>query len=397
MESANCACRSVREQLERPVDVRPVVLTHESVLAYVEALALPHLAGAQLVVTDSSTGNLNYCFVVAAPSGAPSVFVKQAPDFVRCLGEDAKLTTDRIRIEVSAALEFMELAPGFIPELFHFDPASCVVVMEYLNSHTLLQDRLLCGEVSSGPAVAVAQFMAKIHAPTFGSTQYSGFTNEHLCGITSTYVFTLPFTTHETNSNMPELDVIAGEIRSDEALLSAIRAAHELFLNKKEALIHGDLHAGSVMTDGNNAKVIDHEFSFFGPAGFDLGLFLAGYTFPYASARAHGDADKAAAIVQAMTECVAEYKRLMVLDAFSVIWRDSLGFMGCELLRRVLGVAKRADLETITDDRVKFVASSIVCRVGREAILSGFGGGLANMRQLLDLFDATSSAVIASA
>lgn len=35
------------------------------------------------------------------------------------------------------------------------------------------------------------------------------------------------------------------------------------------------------MTNGSDAKVIDHEFVFYGPAGFDLGLLMAGYLFSY--------------------------------------------------------------------------------------------------------------------
>ena len=45
--------------------------------------------------------------------------------------------------------------------------------------------------------------------------------------------------------------------------------------------MHGDLHTGSIMTNGSDAKVIDHEFVFYGPAGFDLGLLMAGYLFSY--------------------------------------------------------------------------------------------------------------------
>ena len=160
-------------QLSSPLEGKPVVLTPETVVGYVAALGLPQFTGGQaLTAADSSTGNLNYCFVVAAEGGGPSVFVKQAPDFVRCLGEDAKLTTDRcgalpcarqwprarlsinvrwpvmgthaatdaltaglralfshrIRTEIAAAMEFTQHAPGCLPQIYNFDGASCVCV-----------------------------------------------------------------------------------------------------------------------------------------------------------------------------------------------------------------------------------------------------------------------------
>ena len=273
----------LRSALDKPVEDKPVVLTSESVVTYVQGLNLPQFEGKNLSGTDSSTGNLNYCFVVAAEGGSPSVFVKQAPDFVRCLGEDAKLTTDRIRTEVSAALEFMGRASGYLPEIYHFDATSCVCVMQHLAApYTLLQDFNANGTITDAPAVSVAQFMGKVHGSTLskdgGATSdlAASFVNEPLCGITTAYIFTLPFIADDSNSNEPELDERAAALRGSEALQAAIKAALEVFKTKKQALLHGDLHSGSVMTDGSDGMVIDHEFAFFGPAGFDLGLFLAG-------------------------------------------------------------------------------------------------------------------------
>ncbi len=42
-----------------------------------------------------------------------------------------------------------------------------------------------------------------------------------------------------------------------------------------EALIHGDLHTGSVMVGGGRTVAIDPEFAFYGPVGFDLGAIWA--------------------------------------------------------------------------------------------------------------------------
>ena len=94
-------------QILAPVTASPTVLTPESVLGYYAEraadIAGPIPPGAEVAAEDSSTGNLNYCFVLTAKApAAGSVFVKQAPDFVRCLGEAAKLTTERIRFEVRA-------------------------------------------------------------------------------------------------------------------------------------------------------------------------------------------------------------------------------------------------------------------------------------------------------
>ena len=47
------------------------------------------------------------------------------------------------------------------------------------------------------------------------------------------------------------------------------------FMTHGEALIHGDLHTGSVMVGGGRTVAIDPEFAFYGPVGFDLGAIWA--------------------------------------------------------------------------------------------------------------------------
>ena len=105
-----------------------------------------------------------------------------------------------------------------------------------------------------------------------------------MCGITEAFVFTYPFEEHETNKHSAGLDARVAAMRADASLLAAVAQARATFASSKEALVHGDFHAGSVMTDGEDAWAIDAEFVFYGPAGFDVGLFLAGYAFATASA-----------------------------------------------------------------------------------------------------------------
>ena len=162
------------------VSDEPELLTTETVVEYVKELLanksnLPLDLSAALVAREIGDGNLNYAWCVSEPGNeSKAVFVKQAPDFVRCLGEDAKLTTDRIRTEISAALEFMERAPGSLPEIYHFDAASCVCVMQHLAApHTLLQDFNIEGDITDAPSTAVAEFMGLVHGSTFSTAKAS--------------------------------------------------------------------------------------------------------------------------------------------------------------------------------------------------------------------------------
>jgi len=75
-----------------------------------------------------------------------------------------------------------------------------------------------------------------------------------------------------------------------------LAAAHYkgLFL-QPQALLHGDLHTGSVMVhpnpNFNSTYVIDPEFAFYGPMGFDIGAILANLYLCYFSTLAGDEKD----------------------------------------------------------------------------------------------------------
>lgn len=46
---------------------------------------------------------------------------------------------------------------------------------------------------------------------------------------------------------------------------------------KNLVLCHGDFHPGSVMVSPDRVKVIDPEFTVYGPPGLDVGSLLSGY------------------------------------------------------------------------------------------------------------------------
>src|SRR5205823_2510059 len=96
--------------------------------------------------------------------------------------------------------------------------------------------------------------------------------NTALCKITEDLIFTEPYMIAANNRwTAPYLDAIAAEFRGDGDLKLAISALKLKFLANAEAMIHGDLHTGSVMLTTGDTKVIDPEFAFIGPMGFDVG------------------------------------------------------------------------------------------------------------------------------
>ena len=113
------------------------MLTTDTVADYVAGLGLARFAGAALSAREMEGGNLNYAWRVApsasdaaAATSAASVFVKQAPPYIKCLGAGAPLTQNRVAMEAEAMRAFFEISPDHAPEILHFDAERHVMVLE---------------------------------------------------------------------------------------------------------------------------------------------------------------------------------------------------------------------------------------------------------------------------
>jgi 5-methylthioribose kinase len=62
------------------------------------------------------------------------------------------------------------------------------------------------------------------------------------------------------------------------------------FRTATEALIHGDLHTGSIMATPDDTRVIDPEWAFHGPMGFDVGALIGNLLLAYCSQPGHATA-----------------------------------------------------------------------------------------------------------
>ncbi len=70
------------------------------------------------------------------------------------------------------------------------------------------------------------------------------------------FIFTKPWTEEdETNIVEEEVRPLAKQVYQDQTIQSAVEHLRTLFLEKKECLVQGDLHTGSVMIKDGDAKV----------------------------------------------------------------------------------------------------------------------------------------------
>lgn len=363
-------------------------------------------------VVEVGDGNLNLVFIVQGAHG--SVCVKQALPYVRVAGESWPMTLERAFFEASYYSAVAPCVAGLIPRIYHYDPELYCIVMECLSPHIILRQGLIAGRRYPNVARDIGEYIAR--ASFFTSDLARPFEhkmdgialfarNKALVRITVDLVFCDPYRFSERNHHTsPQLDELVAELRGDGRLKVAAARFGQKFLNEVQALIHGDLHSGSVMVTEDDTRVIDPEFAFYGPIGFDLGAFLGNLLLSWYSQPGHatqqdsriahqhwileqarafwesfrhrflalwaenveGDVLPPSMFAREEEVITLESARCAFLDA---LFADMLGFAACKMIRRIVGFAHVIDFDRIQDTDLRAACE---------------GGALAMARTLLN-------------
>ncbi|WP_242129147.1 S-methyl-5-thioribose kinase [Sphingobium sp. Sx8-8] len=370
-----------------------------SYFALSEATAAAHLAtvpvihrilggtSADWTVREVGDGNLNLVFLVTGPDGG--VAAKQALPYVRMIGESWPLPLSRAYYERLALADQGRLASARVPALLHHDDDMALTVMALLTPHRALRGALIEGLRYPLLADHLAEFLANtlfytsdLAVPAAQKKKriaaYLG--NTAMCRITEDLIFDEPYFDAPMNWHTAGLEDVVAAFKADTPLRLAVQDLKARFLAAPEALLHGDLHTGSIMVTDQDTKVIDPEFAFYGPIGFDVGMILAnfwlaafaepgqrpgvpsdGWLLLQAARLWNGFADRFGShwrnldplaeggALHAIGRHAPALRETAIAARIDMIWRDALGFAGCEIIRRILGLAHVADLESIAD------------------------------------------------
>ncbi|AYF72886.1 S-methyl-5-thioribose kinase [Nocardia yunnanensis] len=358
-------------------------------------------ADSDIHVHEVSDGNLNRVFLATHRDGR-SLAVKQALPWVRVAGPSWPMSPERATAEARAYRRVTAVAPETVPAVHGYDADNYALTMENLADLRVLRTVLNEGAGFGGASTAVGVFVARLAFATsdFGMSSaerkalLAESVNPELCKITEDLVLAEPYLEHEHNHWHESVADLAAAFRADPALRTEIAELRHTFMSGAQALLHGDLHTGSIMVgerDGREVvKIFDPEFSFVGPVGFDLGLYWGNVIAADARARVLApDAGHLDEIAHSWQAFDTEFRALWptrvdtffddaYLDRFlRRVWTDALGYAGAEIIRRIVGFAQLSDLETLPDPGP---ATRRALRIGRELVLRR--GTLADPRQV---------------
>ncbi len=411
------------------------ILNPETVLKYIRAHPKARDVidvNAPLESAELSDGNLNFVFRVFEKANPErSILVKQGVPYLRVAGESWPLSPARAGFEARALELQHRFAPGLVPIPYWFDEEMSVNAMEDLRHHNVMRKPMVGRTRFENLGATIGDFLSRT---LFGASDFgleakekkilqTRFANTELCEITEDLIFTEPFEPAlldgKPNRNHfdPGIKIALERLQADLEIKAKVSSLKHRFMTVAQALLHGDLHTGSIMASDpdergvSDIRVIDPEFAFFGPIGFDVGLFVANL-FLNASAQAgHAPDDISRSayrtyLFDQARECWAVFERGFrerFENANSISWhssdfqdaflleilRDTAGFAGCEMIRRSVGFAHVYDVDSISDEAKRAEALETNLRIGSSLIrahqhISSFGDIEGIVREVIE-------------
>ena len=371
---------------------------------------------AKLMSEEIGDGNLNLVFHIIDENSDKSIIFKQALPHLRVVGEAWPLTIDRSRIETEAMRLQGKICDGMVPEVYYNDVDMALSIVEDLSYLKIMRFELMKMKKFPKFPEQIGRFLAKTAFYTSDIAMHPfekkklivKFMNPELCKITEDLIFTHPYYDAKENIINPKLKpYLENEFWKNEELRLEATKLKNIFMNKSQSMLHGDLHTGSIFIDQNELRVFDSEFSFFGPSGFDNGAVIANLLLNYASWTGRDDSTKEQIIdyrkyildtikelyyyfVKVYEECWdadarEEYKNVngYLKHSLQLILSDTIGFAGCKMNRRIISLAHVADMDSIADESRRAEAQTLALKIGESLILNR--NSFKNIEEVLDM------------
>ena len=282
-------------------------------------------------------------------------------------------------------------APNLVPKVYRYDTVMCACIMEDLSDYQLMRYALMEHKTFPCFAEDVTTYMVNTMLNTTDvvaehkekKKMVKRFINPQLCEITEDLVYTEPYNdVNKRNIVTPANQrFVAQELYQDKKLHLEIAKLKFDFMNNAQALIHGDLHTGSIFVKQDATRIFDPEFAFYGPMGYDIGNVIANLFFAWDNGYAAGDMDFCDWILKTVAQVVDIFKAKFLrcyaqqvtdlmakTEGFAeyyleTVLSDTAGCAGTELIRRTVGMAQVKDVTSIKDKekRVYVERVNILC------------------------------------
>lgn len=346
--------------------------------------------GKDLDCEEIGDGNINYVYRVK--SDDKSVILKQGTETLRSSGR--ALDKARTNIEYEALKNIYNLSK-MSPEIYFFDEIMNVIAMEDISDYKNLRYCLINNEIYENLAEEIIKYFEKNYFSTTSiymdakqrKEEIKKFTNVDMCDITEDLVMTEPYYNYKNRNIVYKgnEDFVENTLCKNEKVLYNAAIMREKFMNFPQSLIHGDLHTGSIFVNESGIKVIDSEFAFYGPIGYDLGCVIGNLYICYLYNMLKNNDEMVNYLGEVVEKIVDElpqrlYKALLNNQTIPMytakfkkkyvknIMKDGLKYAGMEMIRRSVGDSKVMELTGLENMKEKTKFQRKLVKVGVELL-----------------------------
>lgn len=388
------------------------LMNHEEVKEYVLEQVDLFDEKVNLSVTEIGDGNINYVFLVKDLESGKSVVLKQADKVLRSSGR--ALDIERNKIEAEALILQYSLVPKYVPEIYAYDEIMAVLIMEdisaFKNLRYELENQLIFSKFADDISTFLVQTLLSttdlILKPQIKKERVQQFINSDMCDISEDLVFTEPYNDYKNRNIISKENqkFVEKYLYQNEVLIGEVGKLRNNYMNNAQSLLHGDLHSGSIFINQEGMKVIDPEFAFYGPMGYDIGNVIGNLFFPLIKKEMYEGSSQftqwlretISQIIDLVKEkLIREFNKQVTLDIYlnsyfienyiNEIISDTLGYAGTEIIRRTIGDARVREVATapVGEKRVQMERNLLL--LGSELILKRHE--IKSGAKLLNLYD----------
>lgn len=354
----------------------------------------------ELNIEEVSDGNINHVYRI--DDGIKSLILKQTGKTIRTSGNP--LDQHRGDIEAKSLQIQRKLSNGQVPKVYNYNEKMHVLLMEDVSKFKNLRYELAKQKIFPNLAENISDFFANVYLPTTDlvmdriekKKMVGDFINPGPCDISEKLVLTEPYNDY-LGRNIFDRSLnsfVKENLYQNSPLKVEIAKLRNNYLNNPQALLHGDLHTGSIFINEDDIRVFDNEFAFYGPIGYDFGNVIGNLIFPYVvkkvyeikNHRGHSEFEqwlgRTIGEIYDLTfiklnqkwnqEVKLSFYREHAFKNYYLrkIKDDMLGYAGTEIIRRSIGDTKVLELDEIEDQEFKNLVTKILVKIGIKLIMN---------------------------
>lgn len=345
----------------------------------------------QVSIEEIGDGNINYVYRLVEEGTEKSLVVKYSDKLLR--SSQRPLDLKRSKIEARALKIKKDLCPDMVPEVYYYDEDQSIIIMEDISAYKNLRYELLKGKTYENLSEDLAEFLAKSLLSTSDlvadrkvkKEAMGFFINPDLCDISEDLVFTEPYYNYKNRNILSPgtEDFVEERLYKNLSLQGKVLKLKDRFQTYSQGLLHGDLHTGSVFVKEDGIKVIDPEFAFYGPFGYDIGNLWGNLIFPLVNHLVRkSDKEIIAKLESLFVETVdktiaklfSAYDILVTFPYFKNqdfkeaylkdLIADSFAYAGTEIIRRTVGDSKVKELTEVKKAKVRQTLDKLLIETG---------------------------------